>query len=49
MLWGNANSTSVLQYIVARQGLLDENIVGKIIRENSDIVVEKYDASENSN
>ena len=49
MLWGNANSTSVLQYIGARQGLLDENIVGKIIRENSDIVVEKYDASENSN
>ncbi|MFH1354109.1 MAG: carbohydrate kinase family protein [bacterium] len=42
MLWGNGNSTSVLQYIGARQGLLDEEAVSKIIEENSDIIVEKY-------
>lgn len=42
MLWGNANSTSVLQHIGARQGLLGEEAVRKMIEENADITVEKY-------
>lgn len=48
MLWGNANSTSVLQYIGARQGLLDQEALNKMIDENSDIVPQKYEASKNS-
>lgn len=34
MLWGNANSTSVVQYIGAREGLLTEETVYKMIEEN---------------
>jgi len=35
MLWGNGNATSVVQYIGAREGLLDEGGVTKIIENNS--------------
>ncbi len=42
MLWGNANSTSVLQYIGARQGLLDQQGLRKIIDENRDIAPQRY-------
>lgn len=38
MLWGNANSTSVLQYVGAREGLLDTAGVKQLIAENSDII-----------
>lgn len=37
MLWGNANATSVVQYIGAREGLLDEAGVKRIISENPDV------------
>jgi ribokinase len=37
MLWGNGNSTSVLQHIGAREGLLREDGIEKILKENSDI------------
>ncbi len=37
MLWGNANSTSVVQQIGARAGLLDEPAVLKMIEQNSAI------------
>ncbi len=37
MLWGNANSTSVVQYIGAREGLLDQVGIEKMIAENSSI------------
>ncbi len=42
MLWGNANSTSVVQYIGARAGLLTEEAMLKIIKENEDIKVENF-------
>lgn len=42
MLWGNANSTSVVQYIGAREGLLTPDAVEELIDENSDIVPEVY-------
>lgn len=42
MLWGNANSTSVVQYIGAREGLLTEEAVGKMIEENASVVPELY-------
>lgn len=35
MLWGNANSTSVLQYIGAREGLLTPDAIEAMIQENS--------------
>ena len=34
MLWGNANSTSVVQHIGAREGLLTEDAVERMIQEN---------------
>ncbi len=37
MLWGNANSTSVVQYIGAREGLLTEEALEAMIRENQSI------------
>ena len=37
MLWGNANSTSVVQYVGAREGLLTVEGVEKIIAENPGI------------
>lgn len=43
MSWGSANSTSVLQYIGAREGLLREDSITKLIKENKDITVETYD------
>lgn len=49
MLWGNGNSTSVLQYVGARQGLLDKEALAKIIAENADIIPQKYNGSKNSN
>ncbi|MEX2054724.1 MAG: carbohydrate kinase family protein [Candidatus Andersenbacteria bacterium] len=42
MLWGNANSTSVVQYIGAREGLLKPPQVEQLIAENSDIVPEPF-------
>ncbi len=42
MLWGNGNSTSVVQYIGAREGLLEEPALRKMIEENSDIVPEEF-------
>lgn len=38
MLWGNANSTSVLQYIGAREGLLKPEALEKMITKNAAIV-----------
>lgn len=37
MLWGNGNSTSVVQYIGAREGLLTEDSMEKMIEENKSI------------
>lgn len=37
MLWGNANSTSVVQYIGAREGLLTEDVLQAMIQENKKI------------
>ncbi len=37
MQWGNANSTSVVQYIGAREGLLTPEAVEKMIAENSQV------------
>lgn len=37
MLWGNANSTSVLQYIGAREGLLQPVALAKMIEDNNTI------------
>jgi sugar/nucleoside kinase (ribokinase family) len=34
MAWGNANSTSVVQYIGAREGLLTEEAIGKQVEDN---------------
>ncbi|MBI1833712.1 MAG: carbohydrate kinase family protein [Candidatus Andersenbacteria bacterium] len=42
MMWGNANSTSVVQFIGAREGLLTEEAVAKMIEENSSITAEVY-------
>lgn len=38
MLWGNANSTSVVRYVGAREGLLDQSGIAKLIEENKDII-----------
>lgn len=37
MLWGNANSTSVVQYTGAREGLLEEPALHKMIEENTHV------------
>jgi sugar/nucleoside kinase (ribokinase family) len=42
MLWGNANSTSVVLHIGAREGLLKEDALLDLIQENSDIVPENF-------
>ncbi|MEX1997200.1 MAG: carbohydrate kinase family protein [Candidatus Andersenbacteria bacterium] len=44
MLWGNANSTSVVAHIGAREGLLAEPRLQQLIRENTDIIPEKFDS-----
>lgn len=42
MLWGNANSTAKLLYVGAREGLLTEDGVHKMIAENSSITPQPY-------
>lgn len=42
MLWGNANSTSVVQYIGAREGLLHEEGINKLIQDNADIKPQEF-------
>jgi sugar/nucleoside kinase (ribokinase family) len=42
MLWGSANSTSVVQYIGAREGLLEEASVLHMIEEQSTIKPKIY-------
>lgn len=42
MLWGNANSTSVVQYIGAREGLLTPDAAEHMISENPSIRPEEY-------
>lgn len=42
MLWGNSNSTSVVNYIGAREGLLQEETVYKMIEENAEIKPSKF-------
>lgn len=42
MLWGNANSTSVVQYIGAREGLLEEDGVRRMIEANKSIAPVPY-------
>ncbi len=42
MLWGNANSTSVVQYIGAREGLLEEDAVLHTIEEQPSIRPKLY-------
>lgn len=42
MNWGNANSTSVVQYIGAREGLLNEAAVEKMIRSNQAITPHEF-------
>ncbi len=42
MLWGNGNSTSVIQYIGAREGLLEVDGMEKMIGKNLDITPEEY-------
>ena len=44
MLWGNANSTSVVQYIGAREGLLQEDALLHLIDEQSAIKPKVYTA-----
>lgn len=42
MAWGNANSTSVVASIGAREGLLTEEGVRKMIEENKNVVAKPY-------
>lgn len=42
MQWGNANSTSVVQFIGAREGLLAEDAIEKMIGENSSVSSQVY-------
>ncbi|MEX1112093.1 MAG: carbohydrate kinase family protein [Candidatus Andersenbacteria bacterium] len=42
MAWGNANSTSVVQYIGAREGLLTQESAQKLIAENSTVTASLY-------
>ncbi|MEX0649937.1 MAG: carbohydrate kinase family protein [Candidatus Andersenbacteria bacterium] len=42
MSWGNANSTSVVQYIGAREGLLTEEALHKMIEENAAVKPSLY-------
>lgn len=44
MSWGNANSTSVVQYIGAREGLLHRENLEKLIKDNSSIIPQSYDS-----
>ena len=37
MQWGNANSTSVVQYIGAREGLLERPAIEHMIKEHADV------------
>lgn len=45
MAWGNANSTSVVKYIGAREGLLTEDAVLAMVSENSKVKAETYNPS----
>jgi sugar/nucleoside kinase (ribokinase family) len=45
MLWGNANSTSVVRFVGAREGLLDEDGVRKLIEENAGVKPEVFGTS----
>lgn len=45
MAWGNANSTSVVQYTGAREGLLTEDALLKMIEENSKIKAKEYNGN----
>ena len=42
MQWGDANATSVVQYVGAREGLLDQKGIDKIIAANSHVKPSKY-------
>lgn len=42
MLWGNANSTSVVQFVGAREGLLSEDKIAAMIERNKAIVPQVY-------
>jgi hypothetical protein len=42
MLWGNANATSVVQYIGAREGLLGVDGVEKLIEKNPTVRPEVF-------
>lgn len=42
MLWGNSNSTSVVQYIGARAGLLTEEAISQMMKTNEDIQPEEF-------
>jgi len=42
MDWGNANSTSVVQYIGAREGLLDKDGVAKMLEENPEVKAQEF-------
>lgn len=45
MAWGDANSTSVVRYVGAREGLLTEDAVSKMIAENPTIKAEVWHAT----
>lgn len=42
MSWGNANSTSVVQYVGAREGLLDEAAAARIIEANAGVKAQEF-------
>lgn len=42
MAWGNANSTSVVAYIGAREGLLTQEALEKMIEENKNITAQSW-------
>lgn len=42
MSWGNANSTSVVQYVGAREGLLDEAAVTRMIEANQGVKAQEF-------
>lgn len=42
MLWGNANSTSVVKYIGAREGLLDDEGSQEMLAEHKDFKAEEF-------
>lgn len=45
MAWGNANSTSVVAFIGAREGLLTREALEKMIEENKQVVAKPYGES----